>query len=73
MIHPKLLPSLLLVGALALGFTSTPARAQVAPGSGVVINNIDLQGIAIDPVTGVLTATGGTVSGTTCTAWAGTT
>jgi hypothetical protein len=64
MIHPKLLTSLLLVGALALGFTSTPARAQVAPGSGVVINDINLTGVAIDPVTGVLTATGGTVSGT---------
>jgi len=64
MIHPKLLTSLLLVGALALGFTSTPARAQVAPGSGVVIDNVDLTGVAIDPVTHVLTATGGTVSGT---------
>jgi len=64
MIHGKLIPSLLLVGALALGFTSTPARAQVAPGSGVVINDINLTGVAIDPVTGVLTATGGTVSGT---------
>ena len=60
----KFIPALLLVGALALGFTSTPARAQVAPGSGVVINNIDLTGVAIDPVTGVLSATGGTVTGT---------
>jgi hypothetical protein len=64
MIHSKLIPSLLLVGALALGFTSTPARAQVNLGSGIVINDIDLQGVAIDPLTGVLTATGGTVTGT---------
>src|SRR3954470_24645182 len=64
MVRLKLVPSLLLMGALALGFTATPARAQVNPGSGVVINDINLTGVAIDPVTGILSATGGTVTGT---------
>jgi hypothetical protein len=64
MIHPKLVPSLLLVGALAFGVATTPAKAQVNLGSGIVINDIDLTGVAIDPVTGILSATGGTVTGT---------
>jgi len=64
MIRSKLIPSLLLMGALALGFTATPARAQVNPGSSVVINQVNLTGVAIDPVTGILTATGGNVTGT---------
>jgi hypothetical protein len=56
----KLLP-LLLVGMLGVGVTSPPAQAQNI-GSGVVINDVDLDGVSI--VDGVLTATGGTVAGT---------
>ena len=56
----KLFP-LLLVGLLAVGATSPPAQAQNI-GSGVVINDVDLDGVNI--VDGVLTATGGTVAGT---------
>jgi hypothetical protein len=56
----KLFP-LLLVGFLAVGATSPPAQAQNI-GSGVVINQVDLEGVNI--VDGVLTATGGTVAGT---------
>src|SRR5215212_9744302 len=59
----KLIPSLV-VAAIAVGMTTTPAKAQVNLGSGVVINDIDLEGIAFDPVTGILTAASGTVSGT---------
>ena len=54
MIHPKLVPSLLLVGALAFGVATTPAKAQVNLGSGIVINDIDVTGVAIDPVTGIM-------------------
>lgn len=64
MVTSKLVPSLLLAGALAFGFAATPAQAQVNLGSGLVINDIDLEGVAIDPLTGILSATGGTVSGT---------
>jgi len=64
MVKSKLIPSLLLMGTLALSLSSTPAQAQVNLGSGLVINDIDLEGVAINPVTGVLTATGGTVTGT---------
>jgi hypothetical protein len=64
MIRSKLVPALLLVAALAVGTTATPAKAQVNLGSGLVINDINLTGVAIDPVTGILTATGGTVTGT---------
>jgi hypothetical protein len=56
----KLLP-LLLVGLLGAGTMSRPAQAQNI-GSGIVINDVDLDGVSI--VDGVLTATGGTVSGT---------
>jgi len=59
----KLIPSLL-VATLAVGMTSTPAKAQTDLGSGVVINNVNLQGINYDAVTGLLTAESGTVSGT---------
>ncbi|HEX2476419.1 MAG TPA: hypothetical protein VHK01_16825, partial [Lacipirellulaceae bacterium] len=58
----KLLP-LVLLGSLAVGVTSPLARAQNI-GSGIVIDDVDLEGVAIDVVEGVLTATGGTVSGT---------
>jgi len=54
----------LLVTALAVGVTTTPAKAQINLGSGVVIENIDLEGVAYDAVNGLLTATGGTVTGT---------
>jgi hypothetical protein len=64
MVTSKLITPLLLAGTLALGLAATPAKAQVNLGSGIVINDIDLEGVAIDPVTGILTATGGTVSGT---------
>jgi hypothetical protein len=64
MIRYTLIPSLLLMGALALGFTATPARAQVNIGSGIVVNDLNLTGVSIDPVTGILSATGGTATGT---------
>jgi hypothetical protein len=58
----KLLP-LVLIGAIAAGVASPPAHAQNI-GSGIIIDDVDLEGVAIDLVEGVLTATGGTVSGT---------
>jgi hypothetical protein len=64
MIRSKLVPSLLVVAALACATAAAPAKAQVNLGSGLVINNINLTGVAIDPVTGILSATGGTVTGT---------
>ena len=64
MVKSKLVPSLLLLGALTFSLPATPAQAQVDLGSGIVINDIDLEGVAIDPVTGILTAVSGTVSGT---------
>ena len=59
-----LVPSLSVL-ALTVGLFAAPApaEARINLGSGVVIDNIDLEGVAFDP-TGVLTATGGTVSGT---------
>jgi len=57
----KLIPSLL-VATLAVGFMAPRAEAQVNLGSGLVINNVNLTGTNL--VNGVLTATGGTVSGT---------
>src|SRR5688500_4901423 len=57
----KLIPSLM-VTALAVGMIATPAKAQVNLGSGIVINDLDLQDIEV--VNGVLTAASGTVSGT---------
>jgi len=59
----KLIPSLL-VATLALGFMAPRAEAQVNLGSGLVINNVDLTGVNFNPVTGLLTAAGGTVEGT---------
>jgi len=58
-----LVPSLL-VATLAVGMTTAPARAQVDLGSGIVINNVDLQGVNYDAAKGLLTAASGTVSGT---------
>jgi hypothetical protein len=49
------------VGLLAVGVTSPPAQAQNI-GSGIIIDDVNLEGV--DIVDGVLTATGGTVSGT---------
>jgi len=60
----KVIPSLL-VATLAVGMATAPAKAQVTNiGSGIVIDNVTLEGTSFDAVTGVLTATGGTVSGT---------
>jgi hypothetical protein len=53
-----------LVTALAVGLTTRPTQAQINVGSGVVIDSIDLEGVAYDAVSGLLTATGGTVTGT---------
>jgi hypothetical protein len=49
------------VGLLAVGVTSLPVQAQNI-GSGIIIDDVDLEGVNI--VDGVLTAVGGTVSGT---------
>lgn len=57
----RLLPTLV-VATLAVGMTATRAEAQVNAGSGIVIEDVVLEGVEI--VDGVLTATGGTVSGT---------
>lgn len=58
----KLFPSLL-VALLAIGLTAAPAKAQnVGAGANVVITDVDLDGLAV--ANGVLTATGGTISGT---------
>jgi len=59
----KLIPSLL-VATLAVGFMAPRAEAQVNLGSGLVINNVDLTGVNFNPLTGLLTAAGGTVDGT---------
>jgi len=59
----KLIPSLLLATLLAAGFAAAPkAQAQTGGAGNVVITDLNL----VDPqvVDGVLTATGGTVSGT---------
>jgi len=67
MVHPKLVPSLLLVGALAFGVAITPARAQVNLGSGVVINDINIDPADLELADGVLQLVDGatgTVSGT---------
>ena len=64
MVKTKLVSSLLLMSALAVSFAPARAQAQLNLGSGIVITDIDLEGVAIDPVTGILTATGGTVTGT---------
>src|SRR5687768_8450541 len=56
----------LIVGVALVG-AATPAKAQVPPidiGNGIVITDVDLEGVAYDAATGILSATGGTVSGT---------
>ena len=59
----KLIPSLLVTTVLAAGLTAAPAaKAQNAAAGNIVINNISLANPQI--VDGVLTAAGGTVSGT---------
>ena len=60
----RMIPSLM-VATLVAGMTvaPAPAAAQTA-GTGLIIDNVDLEGLSYDPVTGLLTATGGTVSGT---------
>jgi hypothetical protein len=64
MSHSRLLP-LLLVTTLAAGITTAPAPAHAQTGgSGIVITDVNLTGLNYDPLTGLLTATGGTVSGT---------
>ena len=63
----KLFSSLLLAGALAVGLTAAPAaEAQLNIGSGVIIDNIDVDpaDIAYNPATGLLTIAEGTISGT---------
>ena len=59
----KLVPSLL-VATLAIGMATAPAKAQNDLGSGIVINNVALNGVNYDAATGLLTAASGTVSGT---------
>jgi hypothetical protein len=52
------------VGAVVLAATCTiAARPAEAQGTNLVINSINLTGVTYNAVTGVLTATGGTVSG----------
>src|SRR3954470_18583862 len=60
----KLIFALLVTAALALGLGTAPAAQAQNAGAGgnVVVNNINLTGTQV--VDGVLTATGGTVSGT---------
>jgi len=58
----KLIPTLL-VAALAVGATAAPAKAQSA-NSQINITGVNLEGVAYDAVNQVLTATGGTVTGT---------
>lgn len=62
MIFSRLIPSLL-VAALAAGVTAAPAEAQ-AVRSGVKVEALALDGINYDAATGLLTATGGTATGT---------
>ena len=49
----------------AVATAGTPARAQGTNASGnLIIKDLHLTGLSFDPLTGILTATGGTVSGT---------
>jgi hypothetical protein len=59
MVLPKLLPALTAL-VLAIGLTAAPAQGQ----TGIVIDDVSLEGLDYDAVTGLLTATGGTVTGT---------
>lgn len=60
----RLIPTLM-IAALAAGvtFAPAPARAQTQ-GTGLIIDSINLEGVNYDAATGLLTATGGTVTGT---------
>jgi hypothetical protein len=60
----KLIPSLLVTSVLAAGFAAAPPAQAQSGGANVVITDLNLQGVAVDPLTGVVTATEGTVSGT---------
>jgi len=58
-----------IAGALALALVATSAApAQKTKGTNasgnLIIKSVDLEGLARDPVTGVISATGGTVTGT---------
>ena len=67
MITKRFLPALLLAGALACGMTATPAQAQLNLGSGIVINDIDIDPNDLEVVDGVLQLVDGataTVTGT---------
>jgi len=57
----KLIPSLL-VATIAVGMTAPRAEAQLNLNSGLIINDVALTGV--DYANGVLTAAGGTVTGT---------
>ena len=60
----KFVPSLL-VAALAVAVTTAPAKAQSgSANANIVIEDVNLTGLAFDAVNKVITATGGTVSGT---------
>jgi hypothetical protein len=61
MLLHRLIPSLV-VAAIGLGLTVAPAPAQAQ--TGIVVTDVNLTGLNYDPVAGLLTATGGTVSGT---------
>ncbi|HEV2293452.1 MAG TPA: hypothetical protein VGR35_06320 [Tepidisphaeraceae bacterium] len=66
MSHSKLIPALV-VTALAVGMTTAPAPAQAqaqASGTAIIITDVNLTGLNYDAVAGLLTATGGTVTGT---------
>ena len=67
MVKTKLVPSLLLATALCFGMAATPAQAQLNLGSGVVIDDIDLDPADLELVDGVLQLVEGataTVTGT---------
>lgn len=53
-----------LVATVALLGPVAPAQAQIDLGSGIVIEDLNLEGVNYDAATGLLTAASGTVSGT---------
>ena len=60
MLRRRFCPALL-VTLFVAGMSAAPAHAQ---GLGVVVDDINLEGVNFDPVAGLLTAAGGTVAGT---------
>ena len=67
MVKTKLVPSFLLAAALTLGLAASPAEAQLNLGSGIVIDDIDLDLNDLELVDGVLQLVDGataTVTGT---------